>query len=199
MTKIAVGASRGDREVCISSGEEESECRRHTARKLAQGRSCWGLECRSMSPPHFPTIHNPLTASPSFHVSDLALALKHFRQACLIESSNTMGLPGEPQPQKPLLSGRTTSASFPFLPNKRSRGSQRALGMQHCENTHDLRTLPQPQKEKQGAKSYHLPTSPGRKAFTSQHCHLYKPPLCFQQVSKGICALSSDRNAQGES
>lgn len=100
-----------------------------------------------------------------------------------------MGFPGEPQPQKPLLPGRTSS-SFTFLPNKRSRGSQRAPGMQRCGNTRDLQT---PREEKQGAKSHHLPASPGRKVFTSQHCHLYKPPpfpaslqrhLCFSQQQK---------------
>lgn len=149
-------------------------------------------------PPRFPTIHNPLTASPSFHISDLALALKHFRQACLIESSNTMGLPGEPQPQKPLLSGRTTSASLTVLPNKRSRESQRALGLQHCENTHDLRTLPQPQKEKQGTKSHHLPTSPGRKAFTSRHCHLYKPPSASSKSPKAFVLYPATETRGGE-
>lgn len=37
-------------------------------------------------------------------------------------------------------------------------------------------TLPELREGKWGAKSQPEPTSPGRKAFTPQHCHLYKPP-----------------------
>jgi len=140
-------------------------------------------------PSHFPTLHKRLAASSNFCISDSALALKHFRQACPTELKHH---------------GLSRRAAAPETTSVRENDTiQLHISTQQKTPQATLRehpwssTPPQLWDRKQGAKSHHLPTSPGRKAFTSQRCHLHRPPLPFQQVSNSVCAAASDRKAQG--
>lgn len=167
-----------------------SKRRRHAATELVRGRSCWGSEDGTVSPS---VTHRPQATrcQPPFCVSDSALAMKHFRQACP-RAETPWVFPESHSPRNHFCLGEHHPASH-FYPTKDPVGPR---GPRAC-NAVGTPVICKPHGRKNRAQraTTSLPAQGGKSSPPSAATSTN--PLHFQQVSKGICALANNRNARG--
>lgn len=102
-----------------------------------------------------------------------------------------MGFPESRSPKNHFCPGERHYPASHFYPTKDPVGPR---GPRAC-NAAGIPVICEPSHRKTGRKEPPSPCQPGRKAFTSQRCHLYKPPsissksprrLCFSQGQKRV-------------
>lgn len=91
--------------------------------KTCMGQEPRGLEAGSMSPPNFPPSASDSLPAP-FCISDSALALKHFRQACL-RAQTPWAFPENHSPRNHFCLGEQHHPASHFHPTKDPAGPRR--------------------------------------------------------------------------